>query len=106
LFTVIVTLDVRPDDVPEFTEIIRQNARLSLEREPGCLGFDVTVSTEVSGRFYLYEKYTDESAFLDDHRNAPHYEDFIARSTPLIVPGSKIVLTATELPSREDVVTP
>jgi autoinducer 2-degrading protein len=64
----------------------------------------VAASVEVPGRFFLYEKYTDDDAFFVKHREAEHYATFIARSTPLIVPGSKTVACAQPVAPRTETV--
>jgi autoinducer 2-degrading protein len=72
-FTVLVTLDVRPDRIDEFLAGIITNAKASLRDEPGCLVFDVHRNHETPTRFHLYEIYADEDAFYTAHRSAPHY---------------------------------
>ena len=73
MFTVMVTLTVKPDHLGEFIEGIRINAEASLRDEPGCLRFDVHRSAERGNVFHLYEIYSDEDAFYQAHRQAPHY---------------------------------
>ncbi|GIE28729.1 antibiotic biosynthesis monooxygenase [Actinoplanes italicus] len=77
MFTVIVTVDVRPDRVGEFLEGITANARASLRDEPGCLRFDVHRVDDQPHRFLLHEIYTGEQAFYRAHREAPHYADWL-----------------------------
>ena len=77
MFTVIVTLEVKPDLVDEFLAGIAVNARASLRDEPGCLRFDVHRIAGDPNRFLLYEIYTDEPAFSEAHRAAPHYADWL-----------------------------
>jgi autoinducer 2-degrading protein len=72
-FTVLVTLDVRPDRIEEFIAGVTANARASLRDEPGCLAFDVHRDHFDTNRFHLYEIYADEDAFTGAHRSAPHY---------------------------------
>lgn len=72
-FTVLVTLDVRPERVDDFLAGIVTNAKASLRDEPGCLAFDVHRDRATPTRFHLYEIYADEDAFLTAHRCAPHY---------------------------------
>ena len=85
-FTVLVTLDVRPDRIEEFIAGITSNAQASLRDEPGCL--DVHRDQATPTRFYLYELYADEDAFSTAHRSAPHYAAWqqgfeeISRCTP------------------------
>jgi len=89
MFTVFVTLDVEPDRIDEFAAVISENARLSIENEAGCLVFDVNRSTELPGRFFLYEVYVDESAFVLEHKGSDHFARFVSQSATLVVPGSK-----------------
>lgn len=72
-YTVMVTVDVRPDRIDEFLAGITTNAIASLRDEPGCLAFDVHRDLHTATRFYFYEIYTDENAFTGAHRCAPHY---------------------------------
>jgi autoinducer 2-degrading protein len=94
MFTVFVTLDVKPGCLPEFLEAVTENAADSLRLEEGCSVFDVLQSVSVSNRIHLYEVYANEEAFEVGHKGTEHFHRFIARSTPLIVPGSKTELHA------------
>ena len=76
MFTVIVTLDVRPELLGEFRAGITANARASVRDEPGCLRFDVHQVLAEPNRFILHEIYADEPAFYQAHRTAPHYADW------------------------------
>jgi autoinducer 2-degrading protein len=90
MFTVIVTLQVRPDRIDEFLRGIRANARASLRDEPGCLRFDVHRSAEDAHRFLLYEIYADEVAFREAHRTAPHYAAWRAVADRCVVEGGHV----------------
>ena len=72
MFTVIVTIDIRPNRRGEFEAGIQANAAASRE-EPGCLRFDVNRVSDTPNRYVLYEIYTDADAFYGAHRAAPHY---------------------------------
>lgn len=89
MFTVIVTLDVEPGKVEEFKRLVSTNAQASVEYEPGCLVFEVNQSRTRLNRFHLYEVYIDENAFEYGHKGSDHFAEFIARSAPLTIPGSK-----------------
>jgi len=67
-----VTLDVRPGVRGRLVEAISAQGAASLEREPGCLRFDVCVDADDPNRFLLYEVYEDEAA-LEAHRTTPHF---------------------------------
>jgi len=67
-----VTLDVRPALRERFLTAITAQGAASLEREPGCLQFDVCVDSSDPNRFLLYEVYEDEAAF-GLHPTTPHF---------------------------------
>ena len=92
-YTVMVTVDVRPDRIDEFLAGITTNAIASLRDEPGCLAFDVHRDLHTPTRFYFYEIYTDENAFTGRAPLRP-------RTTP---PGKRSPANAS---SRTDTTTP
>lgn len=95
MFTVIVTLDVVPDCLDEFLAGLHQNARATLADEPGCLRFDVHRATDNPFRFVLYELYSSEHAFSEEHRQAPHYAAWRLVADRCVVPGSHVNTFAT-----------
>jgi autoinducer 2-degrading protein len=86
-FTVLVTVDVRPERIDDFIAGITTNAVASLRNEPGCLVFDVHRDRATPTRFYFYEVYTDEDAFAVAHRSAPHYVAWQAVARDCLVEG-------------------
>ncbi|MET7395718.1 putative quinol monooxygenase [Dactylosporangium sp. NPDC005572] len=90
MFTVIVTLDVHPEHVDEFVDAIGVNARASVRDEPGCLRFDVHRSVDDPYRFVLYEIYTDQDAFYQQHRAAPHYAVWREAAARLVRSGGHV----------------
>jgi autoinducer 2-degrading protein len=97
MFTVLVTLHVRPETLDEFVEGIGVNARASLRDEPGCLRFDVHQQVDDPHRFVLHEIYTDEDAFYVDHRAAPHYAAWRDVAARCILPGGHVNTFCTPL---------
>ena len=95
MFTVIVTLDVIPEREAEFLEGLHRNARATLANEPGCLRFDIHRVAGTSSRFMLYELYTSERAFHDEHRTAAHYAAWRMVADRCVVPGSHLNTFAT-----------
>ena len=75
MYVVTVTFRAVPDRAGDFLTAMRENARASVEREPGCLRFDVCTSPEDPAHVFLYEIYTDRAAF-DAHLTAPHFLKF------------------------------
>ena len=95
MYTVIVSLRVKPDMVDQFVEAMEDNSRASRRDEPGCLRFDVHRDNSDPSHFLLYELYADERAFTGDHRGAPHYETWRAASAELLEPGGQVTTFAT-----------
>ena len=75
MFVVVVDFHIHPEHVEAFSVAIRDNARASVEDEPGCHQFDVCVAPNDPAHFFLYELYTDRAAF-DAHLAAPHFLAF------------------------------
>jgi autoinducer 2-degrading protein len=90
VYTVIVSLQVKPDMVAQFLEVMGENARASRRDEPGCLRFDVHRDNNDPNHFILYELYADERAFAEDHHAAPHYEKWRAGSAELLEPNGQV----------------
>ena len=74
-FAVAVTFRIHADSVETFRNRVLQQARDSVEREPGCHQFDVLVDEKDPATIVLYETYTDAAAF-DTHRTTDHFKDF------------------------------
>ena len=89
MFSLWVTLEVIPEAREEFLDAITENARLSVQDEPGCHRFDVIELAEGSNRFAFYEVYRDRAAFEEEHLSAPHFLAYREISARLVVPGSQ-----------------
>ena len=68
----VVTIQIKPEHKDAFMEAMLDDARGSVQNEPGCLRFDVVEDTEDPNRIHLYEVYRDDAA-IAAHREAPHY---------------------------------
>jgi quinol monooxygenase YgiN len=84
MFVMLVKLTIKPELVDEFKAAILKNAALSIERDPGCLRFDVLQQTDDPTRWVLYEVYDKEQAWVD-HRNAAHFLAFMEVGNRAIV---------------------
>lgn len=78
-----VTIQVKPEHVADFLEVVRHDAEHSEKDEPGCLRFDVLQDRDDPNRFYFYEVYRDEAA-LEAHRQTPHFKLYFEKSQPLL----------------------
>jgi autoinducer 2-degrading protein len=75
MFIMLVKLQVKPELVDEFTDAIVTNAELSVQRDWGCVRFDVLQQQDDPTRWILYEVYDEEQAWVD-HRAAAHFLAF------------------------------
>ena len=75
MFIALVKLQVKPELNDEFKAAILKNAELSVQRDPGCVRFDVLQQEDDPTRWFLYEVYEREQARVD-HRAAAHFLAF------------------------------
>ncbi len=75
MFSLMVQLEVRPEDRDEFLAAITANAEASVRDEPGCHRFDVSAVEGEATRFLLYELYDDAAAF-EAHKQAAHFRSW------------------------------
>ena len=68
---VIATIHVKPGFTEQFIAASVEDARGSVNNEPGCLRFDVLQDRDDPNRIYLIEEYVDEAAFRS-HVQQPH----------------------------------
>jgi quinol monooxygenase YgiN len=75
MFVVIVKMQVKSELVDEFRDAIVKNAELSVQRDWGCVRFDVLQQQDDPTRWVLYEVYEQEQAWVD-HRASAHFLAF------------------------------
>ena len=95
MIALVVSLDVVPGRLDEFTKAIATNAERSSTDEPGCLYFDVVQDLADDHHFLFYELYADEDA-VAAHRAAPHFAQWRAAADRCVVPGSQVNTLATQ----------
>lgn len=72
MLALLVEFRIHPPQIEAFARAIADNARASLEREPGCRRFDVCRDPADPALFLLYELY-DDAAAIDAHLRSPHF---------------------------------
>ena len=75
MFIVLVRVQVRPELLDEFKTAILENAKLSVQRDPGCVRFDVLQQEDDATRWFFYEVYEREQSWVD-HRASAHFLAF------------------------------
>ncbi|MDX9903573.1 MAG: antibiotic biosynthesis monooxygenase [Bacteroidales bacterium] len=66
-----VHVNVKPENVQDFIEAMRENHRGSIQ-EPGNMRFDVLQQADDPCRFMIYEAFETEEA-VKEHKKTPHY---------------------------------
>ena len=75
MFIVLVKVQVKSESLAEFKTAILRNAELSVQRDPGCVRFDVLQQEDDPTRWFFYEVYDKEQAWVD-HRASAHFLAF------------------------------
>ena len=75
MFIVLVQVQVKRELLGEFKAAILKNAELSVQRDPGCVRFDVLQQEDDPTRWFFYEVYEKEQAWVD-HRASAHFLAF------------------------------
>ena len=81
-FVVTVAFRIKPEHRAEFRLAMLENAKSSVEDEPGCSVFDVCEGKD--GDIFLYEVYDDEPAFKA-HLATDHFKRFDSKVAPWVV---------------------
>ncbi len=71
MYVIIAPIQIKQGYKTEFIEAMLEDARGSVDNEPGCLRFDVIQDAGDPNRIWLYEVYQDEAAF-EAHLQSPH----------------------------------
>lgn len=72
MYVIIAPIQIKEGYKEQFVEAMLDDAKGSVNDEPGCLRFDVIQDAADPNRIWLYEVYVDEAAF-QAHLEAPHF---------------------------------
>ena len=75
MYVIVATLHAKPQFRDALLQAVLDDAKGSLQNEPGCLRFDVVHDEQNPNRIFLYEVYKDKAAF-DVHAQSPHMVKF------------------------------
>ncbi len=92
MYIVTVTFVTRPDDFGRFLELVRAQARNSINLEPDCHQFDVCVPDDTEHTAFLYEVYTDRAAFRA-HLAATHFREFDECTADMVLSKEVVCMT-------------
>ncbi len=86
MYIIIAPIQIREGHKEQFMQAIIEDAKGSVNDEPGCLRFDVIQDAGDENRIWLYEVYQDEAAF-QAHTQAPHFIKFRDATADIRVEG-------------------
>jgi quinol monooxygenase YgiN len=69
---IVAKIQMKPEFREKFLELMLDDARGSVENEPGCLQFSVVQDEKDPSQILLFEIYRDRAAF-EAHMQMPHY---------------------------------
>ncbi|MEL0636441.1 putative quinol monooxygenase [Marinomonas sp. TI.3.20] len=86
MYIITVLFSIRQNFSEAFSSLVTAQASTSLNKEDGCLVFDVSLGKSENGMssFFLYEVYTSEESFKK-HLMTKHFIDFNEISLPMVV---------------------
>ncbi|SFR98289.1 putative quinol monooxygenase [Yoonia litorea] len=83
MIAVCVTLEIKSGSMDNFMPLLRANASTSLALERECHRFDIATDSERPESVFLYELYTDRSAF-EAHLASAHFLEFDRASADMV----------------------
>jgi len=83
MYAVCVTFQIKADKFEVFLPLMKQQATNSLRLEPECKRFDICTDPDWPGDVFLYELYSDKSAF-EEHLRTNHFLEFDKTVAPMI----------------------
>ena len=99
-YIISVDFEIREGTIDQLLPLVSENARNSVENEPGCLQFDVVQDNANPNHLMLFEVYKDEAAF-QAHGKMPHVQDFLAKARPMFVKTTMTKLTRRAHPVKK-----
>jgi autoinducer 2-degrading protein len=98
---ILVEVNVKPERLNDFLDLIKYDAEHSENDEPGCLRFDVLRDTEDAHKFFYYEVYKDAGARAA-HRETPHFKRYAAESADMFTGALNRRILTNTVPSDAD----
>jgi autoinducer 2-degrading protein len=95
---ILVEVNVKPERLNDFLDLIKYDAEHSENDEPGCLRFDVLRDTEDEHKFFYYEVYKDADARAA-HRETPHFKRYAAESADMFTGALNRRILTNQVPS-------
>jgi quinol monooxygenase YgiN len=80
----VVELEIKPESLDSFVDIVSKHGAKSMKIEEGCLRFEVLKPRESKNKVILVETYSDDAA-LDSHWSSEHMAAYREKVSAMIV---------------------
>jgi quinol monooxygenase YgiN len=80
VITVIIKYQAQPGKAAVARDELAALVATVVAQEPACLGIGLHQDLNDETQFLLYERWTDQAAYLGPHMQTPHLQAFIARA--------------------------
>ena len=94
-----VIVDVKPEFGQAFRDAVLPEMAQSIKREDGVLAMYATVDKANDHRWYFYEIYASEVAYLA-HRMTPHFKEYIAQTAKMTTAKEAIAIIPGKLMNK------
>lgn len=98
MYVVVVKFEFTLEHASDFRAAMLEQAKNSLENEPGCRRFDVCEYPLADTRLFLYELYDDRAAF-ERHLESDHYVAFDALTADWVIDKNVELYSMIEQPA-------
>ena len=94
-----VSVTVKPGQNDAFRAVVMPEMAQSMKVEPGVLAIYAATAQNNPSQWYFFEVYADEAAY-QAHRQSPHFQDYLKRTSELLQDKSFTDITPTLLMNK------
>lgn len=83
LYVNAVDIDIVPGQIDNYLAALKENGAASVQQEPGCHAFEITVSQKDPNHVFIFEVY-DNAAALEAHLATEHFKKYKATTKDMV----------------------
>lgn len=97
--TNLVRVEVKPENNQQFARIVTAEMAQSLKVEKGVLAMYAATEQENPNKWLFFEIYASDEAY-EAHRQTPHFQDYLARTSEMLVSKESVPITPALLQNK------
>lgn len=97
--TNLVRVEVKPEYNQQFARIVTAEMAQSLKVEKGVLAMYAATEQENPNKWLFFEIYASDEAY-EAHRQTPHFQDYLARTSEMLVSKESVPITPALLQNK------